>query len=541
MKINGQIIDIYNHRIFPGEIVVENGTIQEINELERAAEQFIMPGFIDSHVHIESSMLAPSRFAELAVRHGSVAAVSDPHEIANVLGIKGVNFMIENGKTVPFYFFFGAPSCVPATPFESAGHVINSSDIKTLINNPDIWYLGEMMNFPGVITGDTEVHEKLKAAIEADKPIDGHAPLLTGENIKKYVSAGISTDHECVDIGEAEEKIKLGMKILIREGSAARDFDNLYPLIDKYPTQVMLCTDDCHPDELMRGYINKKAAKAIERGCNLFNVLRAACINPIEHYKLPCGRLRVGDSADFVIVGNWRKMDVRQVFIKGEKVFSDDTVLFESKPIDLINNFNRTEVSASDFAVEAKSKLIKIIVAKDGELLTESETAVAKTENGLIIPDIENDVLKITVLNRYENSKPAVAFIKGFGLKQGAIAGSIAHDSHNLIAVGTSDHTIANALNKVISTKGGLAAIDEISSEYLPLPLAGLMSDRTGEEVAAFYHALNQKASEMGSSLKAPFMTLAFMALLVIPRLKLSDKGLFDGMDFEFTSLFTNQ
>ncbi|KAF5043129.1 Adenine deaminase [anaerobic digester metagenome] len=537
MKISGQIIDIRNRRIFAGEVVAENGKIAAINELETAPEQFILPGFIDAHVHIESSMLAPSRFAELAVKQGTVATVSDPHEIANVLGVEGVKFMIENGKTVPFHFFFGAPSCVPATPFETAGFSLSSTETAELMRNPDIWYLGEMMNFPGVVFDDAEVHAKIKSALSAGKPVDGHAPLLSGDQLKKYAAAGISTDHECTNIEEAEEKIKLGMKILIREGSAARDFDMLYPLIDQYPQEVMLCTDDCHPDELMRGHINVKVKKAIERGMDLFNVLQVASINPVEHYRLPVGTLKAGDNADFIVVSSWRDMDVQQVYISGEKVLDEGKVLIESKPFVPINNFSRTKVSSSDFSVEATGSKIKVIVAKDGELLTESEIASAKIENGFIVPDIENDILKITVLNRYDNSKPAVAFIKGIGIRQGALACSIAHDSHNLIAVGTSDEVIATLLNKIIDSKGGLAAVDAKSSEHLALPLAGLMSDRKGEEVAAFYHALNQKAAEMGSPLRAPFMTLAFMALLVIPKLKLSDKGLFDGTTFSFTEL----
>ena len=537
MKISGQIIDIRDRRIYAGEVVVENGKISAINELETAPEQFILPGFIDAHVHIESSMLAPSRFAELAVKQGTVATVSDPHEIANVLGVEGVKFMIENGKTVPFHFFFGAPSCVPATPFETAGFSVSSTETAELMRNPDIWYLGEMMNFPGVVFDDGEVHAKIKAALDEGKPVDGHAPLLSGDQLKKYAAAGISTDHECTNIEEAEEKIKLGMKILIREGSAARDFDMLYPLIDQYPNEVMICTDDCHPDELMRGHINVKVKKAIDRGMDLFNVLQVACINPVEHYRLPVGTLKVGDNADFVVIGSWRDMDVQQVLISGEKVFDDGRVLIESKPFVPINNFSRKEVMSSDFAVEAKGNKIKVIVAKDGELLTESEIASARIENGCIVPDVENDILKITVLNRYDNSKPAVAFIRGIGIKQGALACSIAHDSHNLIAVGTSDEAIAGALNKIIESKGGLAAVDAKSSEHLALPLAGLMSDRKGEEVAALYHALNRKAAEMGSPLRAPFMTLAFMALLVIPKLKLSDKGLFDGTNFAFTAL----
>ncbi|NLL28537.1 MAG: adenine deaminase [Bacteroidales bacterium] len=538
MKVSGRIIDIPNRRIFAGEITVENGKIASIEELEMAPEHFIMPGFIDSHVHIESSMVSPSNFAEIAVKHGTVATISDPHEIANVMGIEGVDFMIKNGKTVPFKFFFGAPSCVPSTSFETAGYTVDAEQVAKLMSSPDIWFLAEMMNSVGVVNDDKEIMDKIQSAIKVGKPIDGHAPLLSGEQLDKYVNAGISTDHECTNIEEAEEKISKGMKILIREGSAARDFDALYPLIDKYPNEVMLCTDDCHPDELMRGHINVKVKKAIELGVDLFKILQVACLNPVKHYKIPVGTLNVGDAADFIIVDDWRKMNVEQVYINGNLVFDEGKTLFESSPFVPINNFSRNKVSIEDIALNASSENIKVMVAKDGELLTDQILAKAKIENGKAVSDIENDILKIVVFSRYDNTKPGIGFIKGIGIKNGALACSVAHDSHNIIAVGTSDEHLVKAINKIVEGKGGLCAIDDASCEYLPLPLAGLMSDRKAQEVAAFYSVVNQKAKEMGTMLRAPFMTLAFMPLLVIPKLKISDKGLFDASKFEFTSVF---
>ncbi len=538
MIVSGQIVDIRARRIFSGEVLVEAGKIVAIRKTENAPQQFIMPGFIDSHVHIESSMLVPAQFAELALLNGTVATVSDPHEIANVLGVDGVKFMIENGKTVPLKFFFGAPSCVPATAFETSGFAIDSAQTAALLNDNDIWYLGEMMNFPGVVFDDPEVHAKIKASLAVGKPVDGHAPLLVGEQLAKYAAAGISTDHECTNIAEAEEKLKLGMKILIREGSAARDFDMLFPLIDKYPDHVMLCTDDCHPDELQKGHINIKVKKAIANGAHIFNVLKAACLNPVEHYKLPVGTLRVGDAADFLVVNDLKNFEIVRVFVDGKLVVENAKTLFEVNPCLTLNNFSRETISLQQIEIQAKSKKVRTIVARDGELLTESEVFDAKIEDGKAVSDVENDVLKIVVACRYSNNAPAIGFIKGIGLKKGALACSIAHDSHNLIAVGTSDEEICNALNKVIESKGGLAATDGNSAVHLPLPVAGLMSDQSGNEVAALYHHLNMKAAELGSTLRAPFMTLAFMALLVIPALKLGDKGLFDATKFEFTDLF---
>ncbi len=538
-EIRANIVDILNEEIYPGKVTVEDEKIVSITRMDeqQSFENYILPGFIDAHVHIESSMLVPSEFARLAVVHGTVAAVSDPHEIANVLGVEGVKFMIENGNKVPFKFNFGAPSCVPATPFESAGAEIGPDDIRDLFDNYDIKYLSEMMNFPGVINEFPDVMEKLKIAKEYNKPIDGHSPGLIGDGLKKYVGAGISTDHESFSLDEAIDKIYNGMKILIREGSAAKNFDALYKLIETRPEMCMFCSDDKHPDDLVAGHINDLVRRSISMGFDLFRVLRVATKNAIEHYGLDVGLLRAGGDADFIMVNNLTDFKVLKTYIKGQLVAEEGKTLIDSVPVRAVNKFEASKKEPIDFCVPAGSENIRVIEAKDGELITEGITMPAKSDGGCIVPDIENDILKIAVVNRYEDAKPSMAFIKNFGLKRGAIASSVGHDSHNIIAVGTNDEDISKAVNRLVETQGGMVVVDGDDMHSLPLPVAGLMSDSDGYETARKYSELDKKAKELGSQLHAPFMTLSFMALLVIPKLKLSDKGLFDGEKFEFVEL----
>ncbi len=539
-EISGTIADVVNKIFYKGIIKVRGNKIIDIVKSDDVENRIILPGLIDSHIHIESSMLVPSEFAKVAVLHGTVATVSDPHEIANVLGVKGVDFMIENSKTVPFKFFFGAPSCVPATSFETSGFELNSNDIEKLLKCDDIYYLSEMMNFPGVIYDDTEVVKKLNLSKKFNKPIDGHAPGLSGEDLKKYVDAGISTDHECSTIEEALEKINRGMKIQIRQGSAAKNFNALCQLIDTHPNKVMFCSDDLHPDNLIDGHINKLIKKAQTNGFDFFNILRAATYNPVKHYGLNVGLLQVNDYADFIVVDDLENFNVLKTFINGQLVAENQKVLFETKPCEIINNFSLQKINKNDLLVKAViDKNINVIQAFNGELFTKRILIKPKTENNYVVSDIDNDILKIVVVNRYNGTaKPVVGFIKGFGLKMGAIASSIAHDSHNVICVGTNDTDILNAITKVIENKGGIAACDNNNFYDLPLPIAGLMSNNTGEDVASQYKLINDKATEYGSMFSAPFMTLAFMALLVIPELKIGDKGLFDVTKFQLTSLF---
>ena len=536
-SVQGNLIDILNKKIYPASVFFEDGIITGITEISEATH-YILPGFIDSHIHIESSMLIPSEFARLAVVHGTVATVSDPHEIGNVLGVKGVDFMIHNGAKVPFKFNFGAPSCVPATPFETAGAEITAADINRLLSRDEIKYLSEMMNWPGVISRDDAVMQKIRLAAKHKKPVDGHAPGLKGDQADACISAGISTDHECFTYDEALHKIKSGMKISIREGSAARNFEALCRLIDEYPDMVMLCSDDKHPDELASGHINKLVSKAIDKGIDLFNVLKAACINPVLHYNLNVGMLREGNPADFIILKDLNAFEVIQTRIEGIKVAENGKSLILHQNEAPINNFNISPISPSAFRVEAKGNNIRVIEAFDGQLITYGISCDAKTENGEVVSNTDSDVLKMVVLNRYFQTTPAVAFIKNIGLKEGAIASSVGHDSHNIIAVGVDDDSLAKAINLIIKTKGGVSAVGYGRELLLPLPFAGLMSGDDGYNVASSYIEIDRFAKKLGSGLRAPFMTLSFMALLVIPDLKLSDKGLFSGNKFEFVDLF---
>ncbi|GAA3612324.1 adenine deaminase [Flavivirga amylovorans] len=537
MKIQGHIVDIQNKRIYKGEITFENGNIISIQEKEHDVNHYILPGFIDAHIHIESSMLVPSEFARLAVKHGTVATVSDPHEIANVLGVEGVEFMISNGKKVPFKFNFGAPSCVPATNFESAGAVINSEAIKTLLENPDIKYLAEMMNYPGVLFDDDEVLKKIAWAKHYNKPVDGHAPGLRGDDVTKYINAGISTDHECFTYEEALEKLEKGMKILIREGSAAKNFEALIDLLPAHFENMMFCSDDKHPDDLLLHHINNLCARAVAKGIDVFKVLKVACINPVKHYNLDVGLLQEGEYADFIVVEDLTNFKTVQTYINGELVFDKDTSLIQPVTFKNLNNFNCNKKDVSDFRFESSTKQIRVIEALEGQLVTNELIVNATILNGNLVSNTENDILKMAVVNRYQNQKPAIAFIKNFGLKEGAIASSVGHDSHNIIVVGVSDEAIYKAVNLLIENKGGICAVSNSEEKTVPLPVAGIMSDKDGETIGKQYAELDAMAKDLGSHLYAPYMTLSFMALLVIPSLKLSDKGLFNGTDFKFTSL----
>ena len=537
MKIKGQIVDIHNKTIYKGELVVEGGKIKAIIKKDHQVTDFIMPGFIDAHIHIESSMLVPSEFAKIAVTHGTIATVSDPHEIANVLGIEGVEFMIDNGNQVPFKFNFGAPSCIPATSFESAGAVIDSEGIKKLLQKKEIKYLAEMMNYPGVLYDDDEVSKKIAWAKQYNKPIDGHAPGLRGNDITKYISAGISTDHECFTYEEGLEKLQKGMKVIIREGSAAKNFEALIDLLPEHFENMMFCSDDKHPDDLLINHINKLCARSVKKGNDLYKTLQVACINPVNHYNLDVGTLQIGDPADFIIVEDLEKFKTIQTYVDGELVFSKGISKIKSIPFKILNNFNTDKKSISDFKFESNAKQIRVIEALEGELVTNELIENSLIENGNLVSNINSDILKMTVVNRYQNQQPAIAFIKNFGLKEGAIASSVGHDSHNIIAVGVTDEAICKAVNLLIESKGGICAVTNSKVKVVSLPVAGIMSNQNGEIIGKKYALLNQMAKEMGCTLNAPYMTLSFMALLVIPSLKLSDKGLFDGSKFQFTSV----
>ncbi len=537
MKIVGQLVDIHKMDIYPAELTIAGSSIKSIVRLGSAPEIYILPGLIDAHIHIESSMITPGAFAMAAVKHGTVGVVSDPHEIANVLGTEGVEFMINDAKKVPLYFYFGAPSCVPATRFESNGANLDHEKVKNLLQREEIKYLSEMMNFPGVINDDTEVMNKLRVARELGKPVDGHAPGLTGDQLRKYVNAGISTDHECSTLDEALEKISLGMKILIREGSAARNLKALKPLYNTNPESIMLCSDDLHPEMLRERHINKLIAGLIAEEFDAFDVIRSATINPAEHYKLNVGLLRQGDSADFILVDSLAKMNILETWIKGKKVYSSGKVFFNYIAGKAVNNFNCSPLKEADIKIKNINGKIRVITAVDGELQT-GEIHYLTGKSDYVNIDLAGDILKVVVKDRYKDLPAAIGFIKGFTLKKGAFASSIAHDSHNIIGVGTNDRDIVNSINEIVSKKGGLAVSCDGRISGLQLNIGGIMTTRSCEEIAFDYEKLNALVKSLGCTMQAPFMTLSFMALLVIPDLKIGDQGLFDVNTFRKVSLF---
>lgn len=538
--IRGNIVDIFEDSIFYGELIIQEGRIFSIKKIgtERADEIYITPPFVDSHVHIESSMVVPAQFATAAIAHGTLASVSDPHEIANVLGLEGVEFMIQNGKDVPFYFCFGAPSCVPATTFETAGACLGLEEVQKLLEMPEIGYLAEMMNFPGVLEGNKEQLDKINLSHKLGKPVDGHAPGLGGEKAKAYFATGIQTDHECFTLEEAKEKLDLGVKILVREGSAAKNFDALIPLAKEYPHKMMFCSDDKHPDELLLWHINRLVSRAITSGVDYFDAIRMATLNPCRHYSLKMGLLREGDFADLVVWEDKLSFKAKRVYYKGRVVAEGEKVFFETPKVQAINKFLAAKHLKEDFKVPIVGDRVNVIRAMDGQLITEKIPMKPLMVDGFWESDVVQDCLKIVVVNRYNETKPSIGFIHGFGLKEGAIASSVAHDSHNIVAVGVDNQSLAEAINLIVRESGGVSIVTKDKKGVIPLPVAGLMSDKPAVEVAADYAQISSLCKNiLGSKLEAPYMTLSFMALPVIPQLKITDKGIFDVDLFDFIDL----
>lgn len=535
-KISGHIVDILNRHIFDGVITVSTeGFITSVEPSKDVVDQYILPGFIDSHIHIESSMVTPFEFAKVALKHGTVATISDPHEIANVCGLEGVQYMIDNAKNAKLKFHFGAPSCVPATHFENAGATLSAKDIDSLMQMADIWYLSEMMNYPGVLANDPDILQKIASAQKNQKPVDGHAPGLSGLQAKDYISHGISTDHECTTLSEALDKLRYGMKVIIREGSAAKNYDALHSLIASHTDMVMFCSDDKHPDDLLEGHINLLVKRSLSLGYDIFDVLKIACINPILHYHIPVGYLRHGDKADFIVVKDLNDFDIINTYINGEMVANSTSTFLPEFKQHTINQFNVEKINPESLRVAYSSKEQPIIVAINGSLITEKwYQMLPEGIDGSMKTDSENDILKICVINRYKNAPPAVGFIKNFGLTDCAIASTVAHDSHNIVAVGSDDDLLTTAINALIDTKGGLSAVSSSTIKTIPLPIAGLMSDQSVEIIGNQYKEISAFVRDHGCQLTAPFMTLSFMALLVIPKIKMSDLGMFDAETFEF-------
>jgi len=535
--VSGNIVDVMNSGIYPGTIRISGGRIADIIREDSEYETYIVPGFVDSHIHVESSMLTPSEFARAVVAHGTVAVVSDPHEIANVLGVAGVKYMIEDAGTAPLRFYFGAPSCVPASPFETGGAVVGPDQVEELFKLDAVKYLGEVMDFPGVLNGDPVIMKKIDLAKKYSKMIDGHAPGLRGGDLEEYASAGISTDHECITKEEAMKKAGLGIKILIREGSAARNFDELIPVIEEFHESCMFCSDDRHPDDLAKGHINDLVKRALRHGIDVMKVLRVACVNPVLHYKLDTALLRTGDRADFLVIDNLNDFNVLETYINGKVVAERGKPLINRRTSKIINNFTAGKKEIADFIIPCENGGINVIEVMENQLITNKLRAAAKVVDGCAVSDVSRDILKVAVINRYGGAKTATGFVKNFGLKKGAVGSSVAHDSHNIVAVGVADEDICRAVNLIIENKGGISAVSEEKSMVLPLPVAGLMSDGDYRDVAERYTAINNMAKSLGSRLHAPFMTLSFLTLLVIPEIRLSDKGLFDVEKREFTGV----
>ncbi len=538
--VRGNIVDLFRGEIFAGEVFVENGRILRIDPSQEKFGHFLIPGFVDAHIHIESSMLSPAEFARAASVHGTVATVSDPHEIANVLGVEGVDYMIRESRGAALKIFYGAPSCVPATGFETAGATLDAAAVGELLTRPDVFFLSEVMNYPGVLRGDPDLLAKISAARSAGKPVDGHAPQLRNPQAAAYAAAGITTDHECTSLEEAHDKLASGLKILIREGSAARNYDALEPLLFSHPGQCMFCSDDLHPDSLALGHINLLVRRAVAAGLDPITALRIACRHPVEHYRLSVGLLRQGDPADFLVVENLTDFPVRQTYVNGRLVAEGGASLVPFTAPALVNRFAAVPITADALRIPCPhpTASVEVIAVEDGQLVTGRETHLMVPQDGELCADPSRDFLKIAVLSRYHPSAtPALAFVTNFGLTRGAIASSVAHDSHNIIAVGADDESLCRAINLLVANCGGVCAVSPDAERVVPLPIAGLMSDLTAGEAATGYAAVEAFARELGSPLRAPLMTLSFMALLVIPELKLSDQGLFDGTAFQFLPL----
>ncbi len=536
----GRIVDVREGRVFPGRFHVENGKVVGLREDPSANGPLFLPGLVDAHVHIESSLLAPSEFARAAVVHGTVATVSDPHEIANVCGVPGVDWMIASAAASPLKVFFGAPSCVPATPFETAGASFGPAEIAELLDREGVWYLSEVMNFPAVIGGDPRMRAIIQCALDRDMPVDGHAPGVVGDALKAYAAAGIQTDHECVTLEEARQRVGLGMEVAIREGSAARNFDALWPLLLEKPESCFFCSDDRHPDDLVVSHVDGMVRRAIDNGVPAMDAVRAATLNPVRHYGLPVGLLGEGDPADFIAVPGFEDFRVAGTWIGGRKVADQGKTLLASVPVEPINVFETNPVAESDLEIPARpGGSLAVIVAEDGQLVTGRESVRPTEQDGSVVADPSRDLLKIAVVNRYRPAQPVVGLIRNFGLRSGALAGSVAHDSHNVVAVGADDQSLCRAINAVIGEKGGLAFHGPETACTHPLPVVGLMGTGDAWEAAEAFSRLTRLARDAGCPLRSPFMTLSFMSLLVIPSLKIGDKGLFDVGSFSLVDAWS--
>ncbi len=528
MIIKGNILNIYTDEIYPGEIEIEKGVIQSIREVSSFFNEIIVPGFIDSHIHIESSKLTPSRFAEIALKHGTTSVVADPHEIANVMGLEGIEYMLNDARNSPLKFNFAAPSCVPTTEYETAGATIDSNVIDDLLRKDEFVSLGEVMDYNGVIEGKEDLIAKIESAKKHKKPIDGHAPLVTGEDLQKYVKYGIDTDHECTSKREAAEKRRMGVKIMIREGSESHMLEELL-----HSDADFIVSDDICAEDLIDGHIDKLLRKAVSLGMDAFEALKLVTINPAKHYNLNVGSITPGKQADLVFIDNLEDFNVKRVIVDGNTIYKKQKLLYRANPMPVKTTLKITPKTAEDFDVKAqdenhKSATVNVINVEDNTIISSHDTAKLSIDRNTVIPSVFEDILKISVIERYGGNTIANGFVHGFNIKNGAIASSVSHDSHNIIAVGTNSQYIAEATNKIIENKGGLVAMSNKEMIDLPLPIAGLMSDKSANVVSKVSSSLNELVSSMGCTLSSPYTTLSFLALPVVPSIKITNKGLFD-------------
>ncbi len=545
--VRGKVLNVFTGNIEKGEVVIEKDRVSCIGKNLKAdetydfSEYFILPGFIDAHIHIESSMVSPSHFARTVLPHGTTAVVTDPHEIANVSGIEGIDFMLKDSEASPMKLFFTAPSCVPSTNFETSGSVMNVDDIRKLLQRPSCVGLGEVMNFPGVVSGDPQLLSKIKAAKDAGKIVDGHSPGLTGPNLCKYVKAGTQSDHECTQSDEASEKMKLGMRIMIREGSVMKNMNSLINIVNiRTEPNCMLVSDDLHPGDMLKeGHIDRLLKKAVALGADPASAVRMVTINPARYFNLKdIGAIAPGYIADMVVVKDMRDFEVLAVFADGKLVAKDGKPLFETNPFPPTEKI-KSSVKVQPFgpvsfkvSAEKKSK-VRVIDVPNGKTEAELECRL-----GQLQPDIENDILPLVVVERHKRTgNIGKTFVKGFCLRGGALASTVAHDSHNIICVGANYVDMAYAVNTLEKMGGGMVVVkDNHIVESLELPIAGLMSRETVEHVDDKMKTLNSAAQNLGCKLVAPFMEMSFLALPVIPKLKLTDKGLVDVEKFEFVN-----
>jgi adenine deaminase len=549
---NGRVIHVFTNEILAGDVAIINGRIAGIGRYEGRETvdldgKYLSPGFIEGHIHIESSMLTPAQFGAAVIPHGTTTVICDPHEIGNVCGKTGIRYMLE--KQSPLNLYAMAPSCVPATHMETSGALLSADDIAEILEHPRVLGLAEMMNFPGTVAAAPDVLAKLRVARKRKVPIDGHAPGLGGRDLQAYIASGISSDHECTTLAEAEEKLRAGMAIFIREGSTARNLEELMPLLHSPAAcHCLLVTDDRHADDLVeRGHLDYILRRAVHYGASAVIALQMVTINPARHFGLQrTGAIVPGFRADLVVLDDLEQFTADRVYISGQCVAEKGAMVtaVPEQSLDTLDPVIRSSVKIDPEVVDLsmpgeEGGLIRVITCTDGQIVTGQQMLEPKVENGMMVSDVERDILKIVVLERHHGSHAmGIGFVQGLGLARGAIGSTVAHDSHNMIVTGTSDASMLRAIRALTDIRGGLVvAGDEQVYDVLPLPVAGLMSTGTAQKVSDCLDGIRTALEKVGTGVENPFMLLSFLALPVIPELKITDKGLVDVLQFQLVPL----